>query len=275
MSIKTKQVAGVMALVVVIVASLSVYHFSTIARLSLEEASLRGEMLASAVGRRASQVNPPPGTDLREALRADSGLRSILESVMAFSSNVTSAAIVHANGEIIAHGFPTREGQTAEPQEDIATLLDAGPIERLRAVYSDDRTFEYRLPMMAGDDEFGSVRIGVSMLLIRDELEEAFKTAVGSVIGALIVSSLVALVLSQWMLRPIHVIQSGLTRLGRGELDVSLDLPGDEFRDLGSSFEAVSAQLSDRSRCCRPRPTSSRSWRTSKTPSRCSRRRAR
>ena len=46
------------------------------------------------------------------------------------------------------------------------------------------------------------------------------------------------------MLRPIHVIQSGLTRLGRGELDVTLDLPGEEFRDLGTSFEAVSAQLS-------------------------------
>ena len=45
------------------------------------------------------------------------------------------------------------------------------------------------------------------------------------------------------MLRPIHVIQSGLTRLGRGELDVALDLPGEEFRDLGSSFDAISAQL--------------------------------
>ncbi len=52
------------------------------------------------------------------------------------------------------------------------------------------------------------------------------------------------MLLAQWMLRPIHVIQSGLTRLGRGELDVALDLPGDEFRDLGSSFDAVSAQLS-------------------------------
>jgi signal transduction histidine kinase len=60
---------------------------------------------------------------------------------------------------------------------------------------------------------------------------------------ALIISTLVAMVLAQWMLRPIHVIQSGLSRLGRGELDVRLDLPGQEFRDLGSSFEAVSAQL--------------------------------
>ncbi len=52
------------------------------------------------------------------------------------------------------------------------------------------------------------------------------------------------MLLAQWMLRPIHVIQSGLTRLGRGELDVRLDLPEHEFRDLGSSFEAISAQLS-------------------------------
>jgi signal transduction histidine kinase len=49
--------------------------------------------------------------------------------------------------------------------------------------------------------------------------------------------------LAQWMLRPIHVIQSGLSRLGRGELDVRLDLREQEFRDLGMSFEAVSAQL--------------------------------
>ena len=54
------------------------------------------------------------------------------------------------------------------------------------------------------------------------------------------------MLLAQWMLRPIHVIQSGLTRLGRGELDVRLDLPeGAEFKDLGSSFDAVSAQLSE------------------------------
>jgi signal transduction histidine kinase len=244
MSIKTKQVAGVMALVVVIVAILSVYHFSTIARLSLEETALRGEMLSRAVFQRAREVTAPPGTDRRDALRADGGVRSILESAMAYTTNVTYAAIVDTNGVVIAHGFPSMEGQAIPEQEDLETLLNAGAIERLRAVYSDDRTFEVRQQMLAGDEEFGSIRIGVSMLLIRDELEEAFKTAVGSVIGAIILSSLVALLLSQWMLRPIHVIQSGLTRLGRGELDVSLDLPGEEFRDLGSSFEAVSAQLS-------------------------------
>jgi signal transduction histidine kinase len=46
-------------------------------------------------------------------------------------------------------------------------------------------------------------------------------------------------------LRPIHVIRSGLTRLGRGEFGVTLDLPpGDEFGELGSFFNTVSQQLS-------------------------------
>jgi signal transduction histidine kinase len=101
-----------------------------------------------------------------------------------------------------------------------------------------------RQPILIGEEPFGSIRIGVSMPLIREELRAALQDAAGSILAALVISSLVAMVLAQWMLRPIHVIQSGLTRLGRGELDVSLDLPGEEFRDLGSSFEAVSAQLS-------------------------------
>ena len=51
------------------------------------------------------------------------------------------------------------------------------------------------------------------------------------------------------MLRPIHMIRSGLTRLGRGEFGVTLDLPpGDEFGELGTFFNTVSRQLSaDRS----------------------------
>src|SRR5438552_2838704 len=84
------------------------------------------------------------------------------------------------------------------------------------------------------------------MVLVKAEWRLAFKTAMQGIMLALVISTIVAMLLAQWMLRPIHVIQSGLTRLGRGELDVRLDLPeGAEFKDLGSSFDAVSAQLSE------------------------------
>ncbi len=52
------------------------------------------------------------------------------------------------------------------------------------------------------------------------------------------------MLLAQVTLRPIHVIRSGLARLGRGELDVKVDLPEDaELAELGDSFKAVSARL--------------------------------
>jgi signal transduction histidine kinase len=243
MSIKAKQVAGVTTLVVVVVLVLSGYHLATLARLSLQETAARGEMLAQAIFQRAKQVVAEGGTDSYGALRADGGVRSILESSVGYSENVTYAAIVDKDGIAVAHLFPTLEGQPMVEQENLEPLVHAGTFAQLRAVYS-DRTFEIRQPILSGDREFGSIRIGVSTLLVRSELRDALWRAAGTVLVALAVSSLFAMLLSQWLLRPIHVIQSGLVRLGRGELDVRLDLPEQEFRDLGSSFDAVSQQLS-------------------------------
>jgi methyl-accepting chemotaxis protein len=242
-SIKAKQVAGVTTIVLVVVSVLSAYHLATLADLTLRETSSRGEMLAQAIFQRAREVVAQGAADPYAALREDGGVRSILESSMVFSRNVTYAAIVNTDGLAVAHNFRALEGQLMPEQEDLEPLVTAGRIAQLRAVYS-DRTFEVRTPMLAGDQKFGVIRIGVSTLLVRDELRSALRLAAGTVVLALLVSSLFAMLLSNWILRPIHVIQSGLTRLGRGELDVKLDLPEQEFRDLGSSFHAVSAQLS-------------------------------
>jgi signal transduction histidine kinase len=252
-SIKAKQVAGVTTLVVVVVAVLSAYHLAALARLSFEETASRGQMLARAIFERAQDVVAQGGADPYAALRADSSIRSLLESSSAYSPNVTYAAIVNNDQTAIAHSFPSLEDQSLAPQEDFAQLVNASALDQIAAVIS-DRTFEIRKPILAarvaqagatvGEMDFGTIRIGVSTTLIRAALKSALWNAAGAVVVALIVSSLFAVLLSQWMLRPIHVIQSGLSRLGRGELDVTLDLKEQEFRDLGDSFEAVSAQLS-------------------------------
>src|SRR5437899_232486 len=100
-----------------------------------------------------------------------------------------------------------------------------------------------------GNTEFGSIRVGVSTLLIRDDLIRSLGPALATAIAALAVAVVVAMLLAQLLLRPIHVIRSGLTRLGQGEFGVRLDLDQhDEFGELGTFFNAVSAQLSaDRS----------------------------
>jgi signal transduction histidine kinase len=242
-SIKAKQVAGVTTLVVVIVAVLSAYHLATLTHLAMLETQSDAELLSRAIFQRAREVLLTPQADPYGALRTDGGIRAILESSIGYSANISYAAVVHPNGTAVAHSFPSLEGETMAEQEEFRPIVTGGTIRELQAVYS-DRTFELREPLLYGDSVFASIRIGVSPFLVRSQLEdEALPRALATVVAALLISMLVAVLLAQWMLRPIHVIQSGLSRLGRGELDVRLDLPGNEFRDLGSSFEAVSAQL--------------------------------
>jgi signal transduction histidine kinase len=62
-------------------------------------------------------------------------------------------------------------------------------------------------------------------------------------LGALGCAIIVAVILAQVVVRPIHVIRSGLSRLGQGDLGATLDLKGDEFKELGDIFASVTDQL--------------------------------
>src|SRR4029077_11402356 len=110
MSIKGRQVAGVTSLVVFIVAALSAYHLSTLARLSLHETGGRGELLRQAILQRASEV-VPGAPDPYAALKADGGIRSLLQSSVPYSPNVPYAAIVTREGVAVAHGTASEVGK--------------------------------------------------------------------------------------------------------------------------------------------------------------------
>ena len=243
MSIKAKQVAGVTTLVVAVVAILSAYHLGTMSAFLLEETASRAELMSRALFQRTLEVVREHPNDAYEALQADGGIRAILDASIGYSDYVNYAAIADPAGIAVAHAIPTREGAPLDEQPDFDRVVNAGPFERLRAIFYDDQGYEVRQPLLKDDKEFGSIRIGVSTLLVRRELRSALGRAITIVLATLLISSLMAMLLAQWLLRPIHVIQSSLSRLGRGELDVRLDLPEQEFKDLGSSFDAVSAQL--------------------------------
>jgi signal transduction histidine kinase len=244
-SIKAKQVAGVTTLVVVVVLVMSGWQMSTLIRLRLEQTQSGAQLLADALFQRVNAVVAAGPQDPYAALRDDSGIRSILEASIAYTENqnLLYTAIVDPDGVAIAHSSPSLQGTVMPEQEDFQHIVEAGAIDQAKAIYS-ERRFELRQPIVSGEQLFGGIRVGVSTLLVRGEIREGLYRAAQTAVAALIISMVVAMVLAQWMLRPIHVIQSGLSRLGRGELDVTLDLPEHEFKDLGSSFEAVSAQLS-------------------------------
>ena len=247
-TIRVKQIVGVTAIVGLAVVALSVLYAARLTDVVLHESYSRGQLMAKTILHHAGVIVTGDG-DPYAQLREDIGLRSIIES-SAYSDNITTATIVDATGVIVIANLRSMVGQLSPRQDDLAALDAATPYDKLKEIYTGDgRTLEVRERLMRGDEEFGSIRIGISTLLMRRQLDDLFWDALFTVAAALGIAVFVAGVFAQLLLRPIHVLRSGLTRLGKGEFGVTLDLPpGDEFGELGDFFNTVSQQLSaDRS----------------------------
>jgi signal transduction histidine kinase len=249
LGIKGKQVLGVTLIVGAVAAGLSLMHLSRLAQINLDESRERAKMVADAIFHRAFEAvrtdrNP------QQALRNDPGLRSILEASV-YAKNVSFASIVDTTGVAVVHGDRSQEGQQLPAAGgNLQDLIESSAWTQLYTIYnSEGTTYELRQSLLLGNIEFGAIRIGVSTLLIRNDLSAGLTDAVATALLALAVAVFGAMALAQVLLRPIHVIRSGLTRLGKGEFGVRLDLEADdEFRELGTFFNTVSAQLSaDRS----------------------------
>src|SRR4030095_11584496 len=102
-----------------------------------------------------------------EALSRAPGMRSILESSL-YAKGVTFAALADAQGFAVAHADRSRERLPLAGAANISELLSRSSIMQLRAIYSDQgRNLEFRQPLRIGETDFGSIRVGVSTLLIR------------------------------------------------------------------------------------------------------------
>jgi signal transduction histidine kinase len=249
LSLKTKQVAGVTLIVGLAVIALGGWYLSSLAQVLLQESRARAELLSKLIYERAwadVKLGVDP-LDPYAQLRADPGLDSILKSSV-YSKGVSYAAIVDVDGRIIGHLDDAMVGQAWTPTGDLDELLKRGRIAQTRAILGEGRTLETRLPLLLehadGPRPFATIHIGFSTLLIRYQFEPILQAAVIATIVALVAAVIVAMLLAQLVIRPIHVIRSGLARLGRGELDVKVDLPREaELAALGDSFNALTARI--------------------------------
>ena len=184
LGIKGKQVLGVTSIVGVVVVLLSFLYLADLARVSLEESRARAELVANTILHRAREVvtaDADPVAAYRQ-LREDPGLRAILESSL-YSKNVIFAAIVDVKGLAVAHADPTREGEVMPVGGDLAALLAQPSLSQLKAIYTGQgQNLDFKEPLQLvvglGDTDFGSIRIGVSTLLIRQDLNASLGPAV-------------------------------------------------------------------------------------------------
>jgi signal transduction histidine kinase len=246
-SLRVRQTAAVTLLIALAMIALSAQHVANLARVGLEDSRGIGDFLGRTIYQRARDAIAAGGGDPETALRDDAGIRSILESTAAYSRNVTYAAVVDNEGRAILHSFPAAEGQRIEPGENLPAILERDTLTQIRAIYA-DRALEVVLPLELGDAPFGAIRVGLSPILIRNDLAQAIQPMLWTTAIVTCAAVLLGMVLAGLILRPIHVINSGLVKLQRGEKVGDIDLPPDEeLEGVGESFRAISEKLAARS----------------------------
>jgi len=242
LSLKQKQVLGVTLMVALIVIALSLLHLNTTAGVLLAESRDRFELFASSVYSQAAAAITTQETAYND-VRTSKYVQSALQSAL-YSQDTLDASIVDPAGVVIASSDPTQVGQTVPHRPQLNDLIAQNGFARLRAIYSSNSNIEWTQPMALGDKPFGEIRIGLTMALVRRDLYESLWPAALAAGVALLIAVAASMLLAQVVLRPMHVIRSSLSRLGRGDLGATLDLRDDaEFRELGDVFDQVSAQL--------------------------------
>ncbi len=178
---RSRQVIAVTALVAGCMMGLTALHLGSIVTRSLEESRARGELMARSIFHLARGVVAEP-TDAVTALGADAGVRAILESSIAYTPNVIYAVIVDTTGRAVVHSSPTLEGAPLPRGLDLNELLRRGPLGQLRGVYT-QAILEIDQPILLAEEPFGSIRVGLSTLLIRDELQRAVRPAAATLVA--------------------------------------------------------------------------------------------
>jgi signal transduction histidine kinase len=242
LSLKQKQVLGVTLMVALIVIALSMVHLTNTAGVLLAESRDRFDLFGSSVYTQAASAITSPDTAYGD-VRSSRYVQSVLQSAL-YSQDIIDAFIVDPTGVVIASSDAEQVGKTLARRPQLNDLITLDGVARLRAIYASENNIEWTQPMALGEKPFGEIRIGMTMGLIRRDLNQSLYPAAVAATVAMLIAIVMSMLLAQVVLRPMHVIRSSLSRLGRGDLGATLELRDDEeFRELGDVFDHLTAQL--------------------------------
>ncbi len=232
---KTKIVLAITFLVTVMVAAFSYLYISQVLRQRVNNASEVAQLLAQQIG--YSAINAVPDltstridTDNAKSVRAaiettletDTNLNDLLNSFVANVPTAYDAALVDLDGRAILHSNADLAGKVLKNRPDFSVLQNARFADQLRMLYSPSAVYDVNLPFKLNHEPFGTVRVGISTVLIRTEyprLKHAVVFSVGSIFLSLFLSALI----SRLALGPLQEISRNLDSVTDSTSNVSDD----------------------------------------------------
>ena len=272
--LKTKLVLAISGMVFALVAVFSYLYVSHVVRQRTAEAYDNAAFVAKEIresAREASQVdlsstfvntNDPKQVEavLDEALQTDPGLNTLLQSIVGYSPTIADAAITDVNGRAIVHTDPSAIGTQLESREDFQNVRNGSFRRQLDVVYGAPRVYDVYLPIQREGQPFGDIRVGISTVLLKSEVQPQLTRALFFSAIAILVSLALAAGVSNIALRPLEAIGRRLDQMTAGVPDITpepdprgtdeyglvntkIDRLGRQIRDVKEVFSALKENL--------------------------------
>jgi len=237
LSLRSRELLALTAVVLLVVAVMTLAHLASVAQITLTGASEEGRLLARQLFHQASRIVVVGGAPIPDGLRSDPAVRALLEGMVGYSRVVVYAGVVDPAGRVVVHSDPTLEGRTLGPHATLEEVLSAGPARMLRVLLADPQIYEVRVPVRRGERPFAEIRVGISTSLVRQELRAALVRSLALGGAALAVAIAVGLGAGRVLLQSLRHIARRVERLARGEFGAPVELKQGE--DMGALAERV------------------------------------
>ncbi len=260
--LKTKLVLAISGMVFTLVAVFSYFYTSRMVRQRFTNAYDNAAFVAKEIresAREASQIdlsstfintNDPKQVEavLDEALQTDPGLNTLLQSIVGYSPTISDVAITDVTGRAIVHTDPSAIGTQLESREDFQNLYSGSFRRQLEVVYGEPRVYDVHLPIQREGQPFGDIRVGISTVLLKSEVQPQLTRALFFSAFAIMVSLALAAGVSNIALRPLEAIGRRLDQMTAGVADIVLEPDAratDEYGLVNTKIDRLGRQIRD------------------------------
>jgi PAS domain S-box-containing protein len=179
-------------------------------------------------------------------LQTDTNLNDMLESVVGNSRIIYDAAIMDPNGVAILDTNPALNGRPVPERAPLSVLRDAGFRRQLRLLYGPATVYDVSIGLELDRQAFGSVRVGVSTVFLRNELTPKLQQAAFFSVVTIFCSLILGAVVSNVALGPLKAIARNLDSASAGdELPDAATSAGDEVGLVSLKIAHLGRQIRD------------------------------
>src|SRR3989440_1607435 len=257
---RTQIVLAITFMVAVLVSAFSYIYISQLLRQQVTTADATASNLTSNLAFLATKAAPDLSSTrvdtskpqaVRRAIALYLGthrdLNNFLESVVGSWPMIYDAAIVDSEGNAILHTNPDLIGKRVPDRPTFQRVEDASFRQQLRFVYNPPTIYDVRMPLQLDGAPFGSIRVGVSTVFLKNELTPQLQHALLFSSTAILFSLVLAAGLSHLALGPLERISRSLDSVTAGEAEAIAEHEGgrDEYGMVTQKIANIGRQMRD------------------------------